>query len=163
MLRRADARCARMVRSNVRSSDERRCDERAGKRDRHNGEHSGENGIHGVIVRPGSNRGASASTGGDSTLAVYRDGYLYPEIQLEYAIEVCKPFINEKTDILLMPETAIVGGNDEAELSRSALMKPLMELTDSNNLCALAGAETYALFMAGLAAVGFMARRRRRN
>lgn len=72
--------------------------------------------------------------------------YLYPEIQIEYGIEVAKPFMDNNTDILLFPETAIVGGNDEGELDKSELMKPLLQLTDSSQLRLLAGAESYALF-----------------
>ncbi len=78
----------------------------------------------------------------------FNDGemYLYPEIQLDYAIAAAEPYMTEKTDVLLFPETAIVGYNDESELNRLELFRPLLELTEGNSLCILAGAETYSTF-----------------
>jgi apolipoprotein N-acyltransferase len=73
-------------------------------------------------------------------------GYLYPEIQLEYAIDAVIPHITDKTDLLLMPETAIVGWNNEAKLNEIDLLKPLTQINVSGKPYILAGAETYTVF-----------------
>ncbi len=74
------------------------------------------------------------------------DNYLYPEIQLDYAMEAAQPYLDDRTDLLLFPETAIVGANDESQLNTSQLLRPLLEITRDKKLRVLAGAETYAVF-----------------
>lgn len=72
--------------------------------------------------------------------------YLYPEIQLDYALEPAEPLIDENTDLLLMPETAIVGYNDEAGLKDNFLFEPLRKMTENTKLCVLTGAETFSVY-----------------
>lgn len=74
------------------------------------------------------------------------DNYLYPEIQLDYAIEPAERFLDSNTDILLMPETAIVGNNDESDLNNNFLFEPLRKMTKEGKLCVIAGAETFAYY-----------------
>lgn len=74
------------------------------------------------------------------------DGYLYPEIQLDYAIEPTEKLLDSTTDILLMPETAIVGNNDEADLNDNFLFQPLRQMTQNSKLCVIAGAETFGVY-----------------
>ena len=71
--------------------------------------------------------------------------YLYPEIQLDYALEPAEPFINDETDLLLLPETAVTGYNDESDLDNNFLFEPLRKLSDSTKLCVITGAESFAV------------------
>lgn len=78
--------------------------------------------------------------------SVNEPNYLYPEIQLDYALEVCEPLITPRTKILLMPETAIVGWNNERELNTSVLFEPARRMTDNTGLCIITGAETFTSY-----------------
>lgn len=74
------------------------------------------------------------------------DNYLYPEIQLDYAIEPAEPLLTDNTQLLLFPETAIVGYNNESELEDNFLFNPLRQLTDSTKLTILTGAESFSVY-----------------
>lgn len=74
------------------------------------------------------------------------DDYLYPEIQLDYAIEPTENLVDSSTDILLMPETAIVGNNDESDLNNNFLFQPVRNMTRNSKLCIIAGAETFGVY-----------------
>lgn len=78
----------------------------------------------------------------------FTDGihYISPEDQLRLAVEPAAPLLNTNTDLLLFPETAVVGANNEEFLNRQNLMEPLRSMTDSNKLCIISGAETYAVY-----------------
>lgn len=69
--------------------------------------------------------------------------YLYPEIQLDYALEPAEPLIDDETDLLLLPETAVTGYNDESDLNNNFLFEPLRKLSDSTKLCVITGAESF--------------------
>lgn len=71
---------------------------------------------------------------------------LFPEIQLDYAIEPAERFLDSNTDILLMPETALVGQNEESDLNSNFLFEPLRKMTKEGKLCVIAGAETFAYY-----------------
>lgn len=71
--------------------------------------------------------------------------YLYPEIQLDYALEPAEPLLDDNTDLLLFPETAVTGYNDESDLNNNFLFEPLRKLSDSAKLCIITGAESFAV------------------
>lgn len=72
--------------------------------------------------------------------------YLYPEIQLDYAIEPCEKYLSGDVDLLVLPETAITGNNDESGFDQSFLLAPLKELSKDTNLNIVAGAETFSVY-----------------
>lgn len=74
------------------------------------------------------------------------ENYISPEDQIKYAIEPAMPLMTDETDLLLFPETAVVGGNNEAYLNHQNLLFPLRYLTDSQKLCIITGAETYTVY-----------------
>lgn len=74
------------------------------------------------------------------------DGYLYPEIQIDFALEPAESLITPNTDILLFPETAIVGYNKESELKDNFLFQPLKKMTDTGKLCIIAGSESFEVY-----------------
>ena len=78
----------------------------------------------------------------------FADGsnYLEPEIQLECALDSTLPLITNKTQLLVFPETALVGFNNEATLNYLGLINPLRKLSKDSNLCIISGAESYVIY-----------------
>lgn len=78
----------------------------------------------------------------------FSDGnnYLTPDVQLKLGIDVARPYLTKETDLLLFPETAITGWNDEARINEMYIMQPIKELTDSTGLTIIAGAETFGIY-----------------
>lgn len=72
--------------------------------------------------------------------------YIDADFQVEYALDAARPLVTKNTQIVLLPETAIVGFNDEKDLNRINLLESSRKFTDSNNICIIAGAETYVVY-----------------
>ncbi len=72
--------------------------------------------------------------------------YIYPDEQMNIALSIAKSLINPQTDLLLLPETALVGFNVETNLNSLNAIEPLRKLTDSNKLTALIGSETIKVY-----------------
>lgn len=72
--------------------------------------------------------------------------YLYPEIQIDFALEPAEKLLNDNTDILLFPETAIVGNNHEPEINQNFLFNPLKQLTKNKKLSIISGAESFTFY-----------------
>jgi apolipoprotein N-acyltransferase len=78
----------------------------------------------------------------------FSDGnnYLEPEIQIECGLDSALPIINSKTKLLLFPETAIVGFNNEANFNNFGVINPLRKLSKDSSLCIISGAESFVLY-----------------
>ncbi len=79
----------------------------------------------------------------------YNEGsntYIPPDEQINRAIEVASTLLNKKTDLFVLPETAVTGNMDVDRLQEQQLLKSLFRLTDSSKLKIIAGAETYQFY-----------------
>ncbi len=74
------------------------------------------------------------------------ENYIDAQEQLRLGLDVAKPFITPQTTLLVLPETAITGWNQESELNQSSLLKPVRQMTDSTGLTILSGAETVDMY-----------------
>lgn len=74
------------------------------------------------------------------------NNFIYPDVQVEFAVDPSRPHIGPNTALLLLPETAIVGFNNESDLNRLNVLESLRRLTDSSKLCVIAGAETFSVY-----------------
>jgi apolipoprotein N-acyltransferase len=72
--------------------------------------------------------------------------YIEPEIQLEIAIDPTLKLMDKETDLLLLPETAIVGYINEGEIENNFLFEPLRKLSAHSKLNILTGSESFSIY-----------------
>jgi apolipoprotein N-acyltransferase len=71
------------------------------------------------------------------------ESYIQADEQLRLAIEPAKQLIDSNTAIVLLPETALVGVNEESQLQYNAYLATLRPLAMQYNTTVIVGAETY--------------------
>jgi apolipoprotein N-acyltransferase len=72
--------------------------------------------------------------------------YVEPEQQINLALLPTKQYISRTTRLILLPETAIIGYNDEATFISNPLIETLEILSKDSNLSLISGAETLILY-----------------
>lgn len=78
----------------------------------------------------------------------FSDGanYMPPDVQLQKGIDEALPLIDDHTDLIVFPETAVTGWNEEKRINEMYIMQPLLRLTDSGRIAILTGAETVGIY-----------------
>ncbi len=76
------------------------------------------------------------------------ENYITDEGQLKFALDVARPLITPQTKLLVLPETAITGWNEEGRINESELLVPAREMTNNTGLAVLAGAESINIYEA---------------
>ena len=95
-------------------------------------------GIHCVVVQPNIDPYEEKFESGSR--------YMSPEEQINQGINIAKPLIKPKTRLLIFPETAIVGYNNIHQINQSSNLSSIKQLTDSNSLMIISGAESYETY-----------------
>ncbi len=73
--------------------------------------------------------------------------YIYPDSQMAITLNLCKGLINSNTQLLLFPETAIVGWNEIKSLNNLSVNREVLNFTKENNISILSGAETFETYL----------------
>ena len=74
------------------------------------------------------------------------EAYIPADEQLKMAIQPAQHLIDSNTDIIVLPETALVGFNDETQLNQNTVLSHLRPLTMHHKTTVIVGAETYQLY-----------------
>jgi apolipoprotein N-acyltransferase len=79
------------------------------------------------------------------------DSYIQADEQLLLAIEPAQKLIDSNTAVVVLPETALVGYNDEAQLQYNSYLATLRPIAMQYNTTVIVGAETYKTYQSNKA------------